>query len=71
MDFQFCQPKFGALPVLHYYPYSKNLISALTRPGSAKATVMVTAAMQNREEKLFSPCMLFCLAITMNFALFP
>ena len=20
MDFQFCQPKFGALPVLHYYP---------------------------------------------------
>ena len=22
MDFQFCQPKFGALPVLHYYPYS-------------------------------------------------
>merc|ERR1719445_2856137 len=21
MDFQFCQPKFGALPVLHYYPY--------------------------------------------------
>ena len=22
MDFQFCQPKFGALPVLHYYPCS-------------------------------------------------
>ena len=24
MDFQFCQPKFGALPVLHYYPESKS-----------------------------------------------
>ena len=22
VDFQFCQPKFGALPVLHYYPSS-------------------------------------------------
>ena len=24
MDFQFCQPKFGALPVLHYYPFCFN-----------------------------------------------
>ena len=24
MDFQFCQPKFGALPVLHYYPSNIN-----------------------------------------------
>ena len=25
MDFQFCQPKFGALPVLHYYPWGNNV----------------------------------------------
>ena len=38
MDFQFCQPKFGALPVLHYYPYiwgigeAKRLFSASNLP---------------------------------------
>ena len=25
MDFQFCQPKFGALPVLQEYPYSTSI----------------------------------------------
>ena len=31
------------------YIYGKNLISALTRPVFAKVTVMVTAAMPNKE----------------------
>ena len=43
MDFQFCQPKFGALPVLHYYPTSR-IIPRRIKPAITVATAHVGEA---------------------------